>query len=138
MAKEAGCRAGKHQESLARLSDVMNQNDRSCPLVRQRSSSKEAGVPFMQFERITVRSRDEYREAEEPYGFDWGERRFEIACILDRWYEGHLDARRMPLRYFKVKTSEGEEYILRYHELFRAWSLLVTDQPAGAERDEDS
>ncbi len=92
----------------------------------------------MQFERITVRSRDEYREAEEPYGFDWGERRFKIAYILDRWYEGHLDARRMPLRYFKVKTSEGEEYILRYHELFRAWSLLVPDQPAGAERDEDS
>jgi len=92
----------------------------------------------MQFERITVRTRDEYREAEEPYGFDWRERRFEIACILDRWYEGHPDARRMPLRYFKVKTSEGEEYILRYHELFRAWSLLVPDQPAATEEDEDS
>jgi hypothetical protein len=92
----------------------------------------------MQFERITVFTRDEYREAQEPYGFEWRDRRFEIASILDRWYEGHLDAKRMPLRYFKVKTSDGGQYILRYHERFRAWSILAPDRLAEAEQATDS
>ena len=92
----------------------------------------------MQFERITVLTRDEYRDAQEPYGFEWRDRRFEIASILDRWYEGHLDAKRMPLRYFKVRTSDGGQYILRYHELFRAWSILVPDRLTAVEREGDS
>lgn len=92
----------------------------------------------MQFERITVFTRDEYREAQEPYGFQWRERRFEIAAILDRWYEGRLDAKRMPLRYFKVKTSDGGQYLLRYHELFRAWSIAVPNRLTETEEDVDS
>ena len=92
----------------------------------------------MQLEHITVLTRDEYREAQEPYGFEWRDKRFEIACILDRWYEGHLDSKRMPLRYFKVKTSDGGHYILRYHELFRAWSILVSERLAEADPEMDS
>jgi len=82
----------------------------------------------MEFERITVFTRNEYREAQEPHGFEWRNKRFDIASILDRWYEGHLDSRRMPLRYFKVKTTDGGLYILRYHELFRAWGIMVPHQ----------
>ena len=92
----------------------------------------------MQFERITVLTRDEYREAQEPYGFEWRDKRFEIAYILDRWYEGHLDSKRMPLRYFKVKTRDGGHYILRYHELFQAWSILVSERLAEADPEMDS
>ena len=83
----------------------------------------------MRFESITVFTRDAYRDAQEPYGFQWRGKRFEIARILDRWYEGKVDATRMPLRYFKVETSEGARYILRFHEFFRAWGLLVPDRP---------
>jgi hypothetical protein len=92
----------------------------------------------MKFERITVFTRDEYREAQEPYGFQWREKRFEIARILDRWYEGKVDSTRMPLRYFKVETSDGAQHILRFHELFRAWGLLVPEHPMedGPERDD--
>jgi len=90
----------------------------------------------MKFEQITVFTRDEYREAQEPYGFEWRHKRFEVAYIVDRWYEGYLDSKRMPLRYFKVKTSDGEQYILRFHELFMAWSLLVPDQYLGVMRSE--
>lgn len=92
----------------------------------------------MKFEPITVFTRNEYRDAQEPYRFEWRNQRFEIAQILDRWYEGYVDSRCMPLRYFKVKTSDGEQYILRFHELFRAWSLLAPDQPLedGPEKDE--
>jgi hypothetical protein len=82
----------------------------------------------MRLERITVLTRDEYQQAQEPYAFEWRDKRFTVACILDRWYEGYLDSTRMPLRYFKVKTTDGEVLILRYHELFRAWSVLVPDR----------
>lgn len=92
----------------------------------------------MQFERITVLTRDEYREAQEPYAFEWRDQRFEVAGIVDRWYEGRLDSKRMPLRYFKVRTGDGGIHLLRYHELFRAWSILVREQPAEAEQEGDS
>jgi hypothetical protein len=82
----------------------------------------------MPFEQITVCTRDEYRDAQEPLSFEWRHKRFEIARIVDRWYEGYLDPTRMPLRYFKVETGNGRQYILRFHEFFQAWSLLATDQ----------
>lgn len=82
----------------------------------------------MPFDMIAVRTRDEYRGAQEPLGFEWCGKRFEIAHIVDRWYEGYLDSTRMPLRYFRVETMDGRQYILRYHELFQAWSLRVTDE----------
>jgi hypothetical protein len=79
----------------------------------------------MELELVTVFTRDEYREAQEPIGFIWREKRYEIAQVVDRWYEGHKDPTRMPLRYFKVKTSDGDVFILRYHEFFRTWSILI-------------
>ncbi|HOV85151.1 MAG TPA: hypothetical protein PLM79_02245 [Syntrophobacteraceae bacterium] len=88
----------------------------------------------MEYERVQVLTRDEYREAQEPISFQWRNNRYRIREIVDRWYSGYLDARRVPLRYFKVKTQDGKEFILRYHELFRAWSLLV---PPGEEEERD-
>lgn len=79
----------------------------------------------MEFERIEVVTRDEYREAQEPVRFEWRGSVYEIVQILDRWYEGYADSRRVPLRYFRVKTDEGEVFILRYNELFAAWGIMV-------------
>ena len=79
----------------------------------------------MEFERIDVSSRDEYRGAQEPQRFCWRDQVFHISRITDRWYEGSLDAGRMPLRYFRVETVEGDQFILRYHEFFDAWSIMV-------------
>ncbi len=81
----------------------------------------------MRLEPIDVDCRDEYREAQEPSAFVWRGRRYEIETVLDRWYEGHLDSRRMPLRYFRVKTRDGGVFIIRYHELFRAWGIAAPD-----------
>lgn len=82
----------------------------------------------MQFERIEVETRDEYRGAQAPVSFRWRGRHFAVAQIVDRWYEGFIDARRMPLRYYKVRCRGGEEFILRYHERFCAWSLRTPAQ----------
>jgi len=79
----------------------------------------------MEFERIEVVTRDEYRDAQEPVAFDWEGTHYEIVQIIDRWYEGYMDSRRMPLRYFRVRAHEGRQFILRYHELFTALRLLL-------------
>jgi hypothetical protein len=79
----------------------------------------------MEFERITVFTRDEYRAAQEPNAFEWRGNRFEIEQVEDRWLEGRPDSTRMPLRYYKVRTSDGRRFILRYHEFFTAWSVAV-------------
>jgi hypothetical protein len=85
----------------------------------------------MTFEPIDVTTRDEYRAAQEPLGFTWRGRRFEIVEIIDRWYEGHLDSTRLPLLYFRVKIPDGTVRIIRYHELFRAWAIVVPREEAG-------
>ena len=79
----------------------------------------------MELEHISVSTRDEYQGAQEPVGFEWRGRRYVVVEILDRWYEGRMDSSRMPLRYFKVRTEEGKVFLLRYHEFFTAWSVVV-------------
>jgi hypothetical protein len=88
------------------------------------------GVAGMEFERIEVQSRDEYREAQEPVGFNWRGEQYEIVQIVDRWYEGYVDSRRVPLRYFRVRTREGGVFILRYNEVFAAWAVVKPPKEA--------
>jgi len=79
----------------------------------------------MKLERITVTTRDGYRGSQDPTGFQWRGSTFVIEEIVDRWYEGRLDSTRVPMRYFRVRTDEGTLFVLRHHELFEAWSLVV-------------
>jgi len=82
----------------------------------------------MEFERIMVSTRDEYQRAQEPVRFLWRHQEFEIERVLDRWYEGYRDSTRMPLRYYRIRTRGGEQFVLRYHEFFNAWSILVPEE----------
>jgi hypothetical protein len=59
--------------------------------------------------------------------FTLRDRRFEIEEVVDRWYEGGLEPGRPELRYFKVRTSEGRHFLLRYNALFDAWSTTSPD-----------
>jgi hypothetical protein len=79
----------------------------------------------MRLEPIEVRSRDEYWGAQDPEAFLWRGKWHTVARVLDRWVEGRLDSTRLPMRYVRVQTGEGEQFILRYHEFFTAWSLVV-------------
>jgi len=81
----------------------------------------------MRLEPIEVRSRDEYRGSQEPVRFLWRGDWYTVARILDRWFEGRMDSTRLPMRYFRVETSEGKLFILRHHEVFTAWSLVVPE-----------
>jgi hypothetical protein len=57
-----------------------------------------------------------YRTNECPRHFTLDEQIFEIAAVLDQWYEPSA-------KYFKVQSTEGKTYLLRYDEETDEWSL---------------
>ena len=73
-------------------------------------------------ERIEVECYSGHRANERPVAFTLQDRRFEVDEIVDRWYEGGLTPGRPELRYFKIRTTEGQLFLLRYNPLFDAWS----------------
>jgi hypothetical protein len=47
----------------------------------------------------------------------------EVAMIVDRWYEGGVEPGSPEVNYFKVRTVEGEVFLLRYLSLFDVWTI---------------
>lgn len=82
----------------------------------------DAGLFDMQYEPVEVECYSGYMVNERPTAFTCQGRRREVAEIIDRWYEGGLDATRPAVNYYKVKTAGGSTFILRYLSLFNAWS----------------
>ena len=78
--------------------------------------------PFVQ---VRVETHDGYKAIERPTAFVLEGERHEVAEILDRWYEGRLDPRGQQIDYFKVRTTRGLVFILRYLHLFDAWSVRI-------------
>ena len=75
------------------------------------------------YERIHVECYSGYKANERPVAFTYQGRRREVEEIIDHWYEGGVDPGRPATDYFKVKTTDGEIFILRYLSLFGAWSI---------------
>ena len=67
----------------------------------------------MDFETISVESYSGYKANERPSAFIFRDTRKEVAEILDRWYEGGTQPGRPEVSYFKVKTTDGEVFLLR-------------------------
>jgi hypothetical protein len=57
-----------------------------------------------------------YKAEQRPTRFTLGERTLEVAEIEDQWYSPSS-------RYFRVRASDGNVYILRYDEEAGCWSL---------------
>jgi hypothetical protein len=77
------------------------------------------------FVQVRVDTHDGYKAGERPTAFELEGERHEVAEVLDRWYEGSLDPRGQQIDYFKVRTTRGLEFILRYLHLFDAWSARI-------------
>jgi len=75
------------------------------------------------FEDIQVESYAGYKGEESPRAFVHLGQRFEVLEILDRWYEGGTDPQALRHNYFRVKTKEGEIFLLRYTPRFQSWVL---------------
>jgi hypothetical protein len=84
-------------------------------------------------ERIDVECYSGHRANERPVAFTLRDRRFEVEQIVDRWYEGGTEPARPELHYFKIRTTEGQLFLLRYNVLFDAWST-TRRAPGGGER----
>jgi hypothetical protein len=77
------------------------------------------------YEQIQVECYSGYKANERPIAFTYHGRRLEISEIIDRWYEGGVKPDQPVIDYFKVRTSEGQVFLLRYLSLFDAWSVRV-------------
>ncbi len=77
----------------------------------------------MPYEKIPVQCYSGYKGSERPLAFTFQGRRWEVAEVVDRWYEGGLKAGQPQVNYFKVRTAEGKLFFLRYVALFDAWSV---------------
>ena len=77
------------------------------------------------FAIVEVTTYDGAQKAERPLTFTYSGKTYRIIKILDRWYEGHPVAGRPTYNYFKVLTTEGESFILRYNQRYDVWSLLI-------------
>jgi hypothetical protein len=59
-----------------------------------------------------------YRDEEIPRRFFMGDKTVEIEEVIDRWLAPEH-------RYFKVRGSDNDIYILRYDEVARQWQLTL-------------
>jgi hypothetical protein len=65
---------------------------------------------------IHVSAYSGYKTNERPRDFTVDEDLYEITEVEDRWYEAEV-------MYFRVRTTEGKRYILRYDESEDEWTL---------------
>jgi len=66
--------------------------------------------------RIYVDGYSGYKSSERPRQFVLDEEIYEIAAILDQWYEPTAT-------YFKVRTTDDKTYFLRYDQVVDEWTL---------------
>ena len=79
----------------------------------------------MPFERIEVECYSGYRANERPMAFTFQGRLWEVVEIVDRWCEGGLHPNQPALDHFKVRTTEGRLFLLRYNSLSDVWAIRV-------------
>ena len=84
----------------------------------------------MPYERIEVECYSGYRANERPVAFNFQGRRWEVAEIIDRWHEGGVHPSQPALEHFKVRTTEGGLFLLRYNSLLDAWTLRIPPKTA--------
>jgi hypothetical protein len=87
-------------------------------------------VTAMPYEGVEVECYSGYRANERPVAFTFEDQLWEVEEVIDRWYEGGLESNQPPLDYFKVRTTEGRVFILRYNSLFDAWAIRVPPKTA--------
>jgi hypothetical protein len=79
----------------------------------------------MEYEEIPVECYSGHKGNERPLVFIFQGRRWEVSEILDRWYEGSVKSDRPVLDYFKVRTTDGRVFILRYGKYSDRWSIRI-------------
>ena len=77
------------------------------------------------FEEVSVECYAGYKGEEAPRAFVYRNQRYENLEVLDRWYQGGMDPTGLAHNYFKIKTSDGEIFLLRYTPRFESWTVCL-------------
>jgi len=72
---------------------------------------------------IKVECYSGYKADEYPKCFYWNDEKYEIQEVTDRWYQGDRDPEWPVANYFKVNTTDGEQYIIRHDLENDEWYL---------------
>lgn len=83
-------------------------------------------VVVFQYETIQVSCYGGYKAHESPRSFVWNGKNVSVKEIVDQWYEGGIDATSDIMDYFKVRTDDGNVYIIRHNRLFDGWAIRRT------------
>jgi hypothetical protein len=71
--------------------------------------------------RVIVDAYAGHTANERPLRFTLGDRTIAVTDILDRWY-GERE------RYFRVRTDDGDAYVLKYSDAEDTWELVSFTQ----------
>lgn len=78
---------------------------------------------------IKVECHSGYKSDEYPICFYWANVRFNIKEIADRWYQAY-EAKDSPVAdYFKVRSADNTEYIIKHELKNDLWFLVSSDEP---------
>ena len=72
---------------------------------------------------IEVECHSGYKADEYSKYFSRDNDRFEIRQVTDRWYQGETNSEYPVSNYFKVETTSGERYIIKYDLESDSWYL---------------
>ena len=72
---------------------------------------------------IKVESYSGYKADEYPICFYLDNMRYEILEITDRWYQGYTNPAEPASDYFKVKTANGDLFIIKHDIQKDVWLL---------------
>ena len=77
------------------------------------------------WEQIQVECYSGYKVNERPVAFTALGSRREVSEIVDHWYEGGIKPDEPVVDYFKVKTNDGNVFILQYAAHSDLWSIRI-------------
>ena len=77
----------------------------------------------MQLIQIKVESHSGYKADEYPKCFYLDDVKYEIMEISDRWYQGGNNPEWPVSDYFKVKTSDGQQHLIKHNLEKDKWYL---------------
>jgi len=80
----------------------------------------------IQFTPIEVVTYSGYKADERPVSFLYGNIRYTIENIVDRWYEGGEIAGRKIIHYYKVDTERNEQFLLKHDPEVDRWEASRT------------
>jgi hypothetical protein len=72
---------------------------------------------------INVECYSGFKADEYPKYFYWGNYKFEIFEILDRWYQGTSNPESPVSNYYKVDTSSRQQFIIKHDLESDEWYL---------------